>query len=145
MICNHIFNVKLGLETNTEQIPAENVNDNIYYRCNIYILFHAHYTVNRTYISNIYVHLFCNFHMTKKVFYCCSITQSGLLSPNVITSAAWDKVVTPLMFCDQSLCWGEAAAALHNSPQTETDPGMMKQGCRDSTEWEESWADQDQD
>ena len=108
MICNHIFNVKLGLETNTEQIPAENVNDNIYYRCNIYILFHAHYTVNRTYISNIYVHLLilqcCNFHMSKKVCYCCSITQSGLLSPNVITSAAWDKVVTPLMFCDQSLC-----------------------------------------
>ena len=104
MICNHIFNVKLGLETNTEQIPAENVNDNIYYRCDIYILFHAHYTVNRTYISNIYVHLFRNFQMTKNVLYCCSITQSGLLSPNVITSAAWDKVVTPLMFCDQSLC-----------------------------------------
>ena len=69
MICNHIFNVKLGLETNTEQIPAENVNDNIYYRCDIYILFHAHYTVNRTYISNIYVHLFCNFHMTKNVLF----------------------------------------------------------------------------
>ena len=71
MICNHIFNVKLGLETNTEQIPAENVNDNIYYRCDIYILFHAHYTVNRTYISNIYVHLFCNvaiFICPKKFF-----------------------------------------------------------------------------
>ena len=71
MICNHIFNVKHGLETNTEQkqIPAENVNDNIYYRCNIYILFHAHYTVNRTYIFNIYVHIFCHFHMTKNVLF----------------------------------------------------------------------------
>ena len=82
--------------------------------------------------------------MSKKVCYCCSITQSGLLSPNVITSAAWDKVVTPLMFLT-SLC-----TAPHR--QTHRPRDVAAGGEGDEAEMqgqlgvrEESLADQDQD